>query len=142
MENVVDTNKKILGYGEKLSILIGSENGKEVIVEYHFTPVPLKEIPELEKLLDGFFDATESDEGWTEDSIKGCCELIRMSIKKMHPGVKIETIEEHFTLSGIAKAVKIVMDINDFLSEMEALKKQSAEVTVMSSMTNSKSQKR
>ena len=141
-EKVTDINKQIMGYGEKLNILVGKDDaGKDLIMEYHFTPVPLKDIPALEVLLDGFFSTTESDEGWTEESIMGCCELIHMSTKKMHPELTVETINEQFTLSGIAKAVKIVMDVNDFLSEMESLKKQSNQMTVMSSMVEAKNKK-
>lgn len=125
-------NKEILGYGSKLDILIGSDDGEEKIVQYHFTPVALKDIGELTKLLDEFFVVAEKG-AWGDKTIDISAKIIKLSIKKMHPEITLDEIKEQFTLAGIGRAISTVMDINDFLSEMEGIKQMGQKVQMASS---------
>lgn len=114
--------KEILGYGEELEVLVGvdKDTGEDDIRKYHFSPAPLKKIPALMKLLNAFFKASEKND-WNEDVIQKCSKVLKLSLEKMHPKITTEEIENNFTLGALAKGISIVMDINDFLSQMQVM---------------------
>ena len=64
-----------------------------------------------------FFDATQK-KAWNKDSLDQAANVIVLSLKRMHPDIEKDEVLEKFSLGGLAKAVKIAMDINNFLSEM------------------------
>lgn len=128
-------NSDILGYGKILKVLVGSKDGEPIIQNYHFTPVSLKDMPELNNLLDKFFKIADGiGDQWDKSALESSASIIQMSTKKMHPDLSVDQILEQFTLTGIAKAVSIVMDVNDFLSSMEALKNQSLKAEKVTSI--------
>jgi len=116
----------ILGYGKKMKIFVSKNgDGKEVeesSIELHFTPVSLKELPTLQKKLEEWSDASGKG-AFNKQAITVAAEIIRMSLKKMHSDYTTEMILETFTYGGLAKAITIVVDLNDFLSDMGELSK-------------------
>lgn len=115
----------ILGYGKKVKVMIGREdgdNGEPKIQEFHFTPVSIKDMPELEKLLQEFFNSMDGKKIGDQKSMEKAAKIIEMSMRKMHPDIKHTEIMEMFTLGAIAKVIKVVMDVNDFLAEMGEIK--------------------
>lgn len=122
MTDMEQQTNNILGYGEELEILIGvnKETGEKIIKKYHFTPVALAKIPPLMEKLDSFFQASEN-RGWNEAVIKDCAEILKMSLVKMQPEITIKEITENFGLGSLAKGISIVMDVNDFLSQMQVM---------------------
>ncbi len=119
---------QILGYGKVLEVLTGADsNNNPIIKKYHFTPAPLFEIPSLMQKLDSFFKNTEQGE-WNEQSMNECAELIKISLIKMHPDITIETIKRDFTLGGMAKAIRTVVDVSDFLAEVQEMNQMIQEV--------------
>lgn len=117
----------LLGYGKKFSVVVGfdPETKKEKIEEFHMSPVSLKDLPELQESLNSFFNATSGTSGnvWTDETIKQAGNVIVLSLKRMHPEITLDEVLEKFGLGGLAKAVKIAMDLNNFLSEMGEIKK-------------------
>jgi hypothetical protein len=113
---------EILGFGEELEVLVGvdKDTKEKLTKKYHFSPVPLKKIPALMNLLNAFFLASEKND-WNEDIIKKCSKMLKMSLEKMHPDISDEEIENNFSLGALAKGISIVMDINDFLSQMQKM---------------------
>ena len=122
MENSFQTQvDELLGYGKKLKVFIGvDKEGKEVVEEFHFCPVPLRLIPTLSAKLDEFLKAANKG-SFNESSVKVAAEIIKLSIQKVHPDVSLERVLEVFTLGTLARGIKIVMDVNDFFTEMQAL---------------------
>jgi len=122
MSEIEQQTKDILGYGEELEVLIGvdSDTGEKKFKIYHFTPVPLKLIPNLMKSLDVFFKASEKNE-WSEAVIDKSASIIKMSLIKMHPNIDNDEIKSNFGLGALAKGISIVMDVNDFLSQMQKM---------------------
>lgn len=114
----------ILGYGKKVKVMIGKngESEEPEIKEFHFTPVSIKDMPELEKLLQEFFNSMDGKKVGDQKSMEKAAKIIEMSMRKMHPDIKHDKIMEMFTLGAIAKVIKVVMDVNDFLVEMGEIK--------------------
>lgn len=111
----------ILGYGQELRVLVGvKEDGQKDIKSFHFTPVSLAEIPILMGKLDKFFVNTDFTK-WNDNDKNNAAEIVLTSLKRMHPDMTIEYVKEHFGLGIMARAIKIVMDVNDFLSEVQAM---------------------
>jgi hypothetical protein len=127
----------ILGYGKKVQVMIPGEEKDGVVqektLELHFTPVSLKDMPELQKLLAEFMGSAETNE-WNKEAIHSSARIIQLSLKKMHPKITEEEISDMFTLGGLARAVRIVMDVNDFLKEMGEMK----EMTTIATMAKKK----
>lgn len=119
---------EILGYGQELKVLVGVKDGKKDIQLFHFTPIPIAEIPVLMKKLDIFFQNSDFTK-WTPENQKNAAEIVLASLKRMHPEMTIDYVNEHFSLGIMAKAIKIVMDVNDFLSEVQAMNQTVAEAT-------------
>ena len=114
MSNNGETMEKelndILGYGKKFKIIVGvnSDNNEPLIKEYHMCPVSLKDLPELQKSLNTFFEsAGKMGNTWNDESIRQAGNLIVLSLKKMHPKIDIDEVINVFGLGGLAKAVKI-----------------------------------
>lgn len=128
----------ILGYGKELKVLVGiKENGEKDIRTFHFTPVAISQIPILMNKLNHFF--TNSDMmKWTEADKENSAEIVHMSITRMHPDITKEFISNHFGLGIIAKSIKIVMDVNDFLSEVQEMNKTMEEATKGLNIQNQK----
>ena len=117
----------ILGYGKVVKVMVGKngKDGKPDIQEFHFTPVSIKDMPELEKLLKEFFESMDGKNVGDQKAMEKAAKIIEMSMRKMHPDVKHDKIMEMFSLGAIAKVIKIVMDVNDFLTEMGEIKEMS-----------------
>ncbi len=113
---------EILGFGEELNVLIGvdKDTKEKNIKKYHFSPVSLKKIPALMNMLNVFFEASGNN-NWNEDVIEKCSKILKLSLEKMHPDITLEEIKENFSLGALAKGISIVMDVNDFLSQMQAM---------------------
>lgn len=108
----------ILGYGKKVKVMVGNKDDKEYIQEFHFTPVSLRDLPELQEKLEEFFTVMEGKTIGDEKALKVAAEIIGMSMKKMHSDIKADQILDMFSLGAIGKIISIVMDVNDFLAEM------------------------
>lgn len=113
---------QILGFGEEMEVLIGidKDTNQKNIKKYHFAPVPIKKIPTLMTLLNVFFKASESND-WSDEVVEKCAKILKMSLEKMHPEITLEEISANFSLGALAKGISIVMDINDFLSQMQVM---------------------
>jgi hypothetical protein len=126
IEEQEQQNKDILGYGKKLKVFIGKkkiddkDTDEDEYKEYHFCPVPLSDIPELTKSLDAF-GRTANNKSWSQDALKSIAKIIQLSLKKAHGEIPIETILKEFDFGSLAKSVKIAINLNDFLSEMQAI---------------------
>ncbi len=119
----------ILGFGQELKVLVGvKENGEKDIQSFHFTPVSIAEIPFLMEKLNKFFSNTDFTK-WNDEDKKNVAEIVFTSLKRMHKEITIEYVQEHFGLGIMARAIKIVMDVNDFLSEVQAMNQSIASVT-------------
>lgn len=119
----------ILGYGKELKVLIGlKEDGQKDIRIFHFTPVSIEEIPFLMQKLNKFFDNSDFMK-WTEQDKDNAAEIVHVSIKRMHPDISKDFVKANFGLGIIAKSIKIVMDVNDFLSEVQEMNKTVMEAT-------------
>lgn len=111
----------ILGFGQELKVLVGvKEDGQKDIKSFHFTPVSLSEIPILMGKLDKFFANTDFTK-WNDADKTNASEIVFTSLKRMHPEISIEYVKEHFGLGILARSIKIVLDVNDFLSEVQAM---------------------
>jgi len=130
----------ILGYGKELKVLIGIKDDgiTKDIRTLHFTPVSIEDIPHLMQKLNGFFNNTDFTK-WTNENKEDAADIIFMSVKRMHPEITKEFVKIHFGLGIIAKAVKIVMDVNDFLSEVRAMNQTILEATKGLDLTLQKS---
>lgn len=116
---------QILGYGRVLEVLIGTDDdGKEITKKYHMTPVSLKDIPVLVQNVDKFMNdfGKEDEQPFAGDSMDAIGDAIVMSLKRMHPNITKEEVLENFSLGMIGAAVEIILDMNDFLSQMTTVK--------------------
>ena len=131
LENEKQIND-ILGYGEKLKVLVGidKDTGEDILKEYHFTPVALKKIPALMKMLNVFFKSSGKSD-WNEETIEKSAKILKMSLEKMHPDIKSDEIINSFSLGSLAKGISIVMDVNDFLSQMQAMNQKMKNIAPM-----------
>jgi hypothetical protein len=129
-EIVSEEVKNILGYGQVIEMLVGidEETGKTKIEKFHFTPAPLSKISELFGLIDKI---SEIDDFTSKEFVDNGANLVKLSIERMHPKVTIEDIKNTFGLVGIMKSIKVVADINDFLSEVREINKLSKDITKM-----------
>jgi hypothetical protein len=120
------------------------ETKKPLIETYHMCPVSLKDLPKLQENLNAFFQQAQSNQGtgginsqlgvggeWTPEKISAGGKIISLSLSKMHPEITEDIAVEKFGLGGLAKAVKIAMDINNFLSEMGEIQTASTKVRMM-----------
>lgn len=122
LDNSQEQINKIMGYGQKLEVLIGkNSNGEDLLETYHFTPVSLEKIPDLSKKINLFLEKTQNGNFNDVGVLNTAAEIIKISLNKMHPNITIKEIKEKFSLGALAKAVKIIMDTNDFLTEMQAM---------------------
>lgn len=113
--------KDILGFGKEMSVLVGlTKDGKQDIKKFHFTPAPLEEIPNLMTKLNVFFEGADMTK-WTPENTQNGAEILLISLKRMHPELTVDEIKKTFSLGVMAKAVRIVMDVNDFLSELQEM---------------------
>ncbi|MHA2363872.1 MAG: hypothetical protein ACXAC7_07930 [Candidatus Hodarchaeales archaeon] len=123
---------KILGYGVEIEVAVGKDGDKVKIEKYHMCPVALRDIPALQKSLNVFMNASQSaepgKETWKESTVKEAANVVVLSLKKMHPEVTVDDVLDKFGLGGLAKAVKVAMDVNNFLSEMGEIKKGMSEI--------------
>ncbi len=123
-EEKIQEINDILGFGQKIKMLVGADaDGKEIIKTYHITPVSVSEMPIIMEKLGKFFDNADVTK-WTKENSDNAAEIILMSVKKMHPDVTLETVSKDFSLGTLARAVKVVMDINDFFTEMQQMNNQ------------------
>lgn len=121
LDKQIEEINDILGYGRQLKVLIGiGEDGKQIVKTYHFTPVSLEEIPTSMKRLNDFFNNADMTK-WTEKDSDNGAEIIMSSLKRMHPEITKDEIKKVFSLGIMAKAIRIVMDVNDFLSEVQEM---------------------
>jgi hypothetical protein len=118
---------RIMGYGKKIQLLEGvytkdegeHKAGDEKIITIHFTPNSLKELPELFKKLDSYFQA--SGKLLEIEFQEQAAEIIKMATKKMHPDFNNARIIELFGLDGLAEAIEMVVNINDFFTKMTSI---------------------
>jgi predicted glycosyltransferase len=121
---------EILGWGQELDILIGvKEDGKPDVKRFHFTPVSLSDLPKLMTNINKFSESA-SNGNFSEESVNVAAEIIHMSTKRMHPDWTIEMLKDKFGLVGLAKSIKCIMDINDFLTEMQGINQVMTKVTM------------
>lgn len=115
-KDIEDINE-LQGFGEKLSVFIGVENGEPKSKEYHIAPVPIKEIPALVKTLSEFQEAVLKAAGETlnfkEKDIKLGAKMVLMGLKRTAPDVTEEEIMENFTLGTLLKASRILIGVNN-----------------------------
>ena len=125
----------ILGYGKEIEVAIGrdGESGEIKIEKFHMCPVSLKDIPELQKSLNVFFNSSDTagKEIWNKETVEEMANVVLLSLRKMHPKVTTDEILDKFGLGGLAKAVKTALDINNFLSEMGEIQQGMAQVKKM-----------
>lgn len=115
--------KNILGYGEKLSILVGKYSkdeglhkaGDDMIKEYHVCPVSISQLGELYEYLNIFMANPNME---SKETIEAAIKIIKLSLAKMHPDITEDEIVNNFGQVSIAKVVEIASEINDFLSLM------------------------
>jgi len=113
--------KNILGYGQKLKVFIGkNEKNEDEFKEYHFCPVSLSDIPDLTKSLNEF-GKTAKNKNWTKESLETVAKIIQLSLKRAHGEIQIDTLLNEFDFGSLAKAVRIAINVNDFLSEMQTI---------------------
>lgn len=116
----------ILGYGKEIEVLFGiSDDGSKDIRKIHITPAPLSKLPELYKLID---KVTSIEDFTSDEYIKNACSLIRIATERMHPELTVEVIGEKFGLAAMMKVIRVVADVNDFLSEARETEKMVKEV--------------
>lgn len=126
---------EIMGAGKVIPTLIGIEEDGETpkIKKYHITPVSLSKLGELGKLLDDFFESTNEEKnnstGLGDDFIAKGVAVVKMSLLKMHPNIEDKEIMENFGLEGIAKAIKIIMGVNEFTKEVGEMQAQMEKMT-------------
>ena len=109
--------------------MVGKGKGGDAeIEEFHFTPVSMKDMPTLEKLLKEFFDLVGNESVGNEKAMLKAAQIIELSMKKMHPDMNSEKIIDIFSLGGVAKILSIVMDVNDFLAGMGKIKEMSNQI--------------
>jgi hypothetical protein len=120
-ENDAQVLNDILGYGKEIELLKGidKETNKKVIKKYHLAPVSLAKMPKLTTLLNKFFDG--DDDEFSDERINIAGEILKLSLEKMHPDITVEEILDSFTLGTLSKGIRYVVDLNDFLSEMQKL---------------------
>jgi hypothetical protein len=136
MENQTEkTFNEILGFGKVLNIFCGiDDEGNNIVRKVHITPVPLRDLPKAEKLVNTFLSVqdelsrvnevtSENDKVTPEERYdilseklyNAGSELIMLSSRKVHPDLDKEEIMSFFPLSAVAEAIDIILDINDFL---------------------------
>lgn len=116
----------ILGYGKEIEVLFGlNEDGSKDIKKIHITPAPLSKLPKLYELID---KVTSIEDFTSEEYIANACLLIKMATERMHPELTVEVIGEKFGLASMMKVIRVVADVNDFLSEARETEKMVKEV--------------
>lgn len=114
---------KILGYGEKLKVFNGkNKDGDDTVIVYHFCPVTLSDLPNMIEALNTFGSVSESKSFSDSLALESAAKIIQLSLKKAHGEISIQDILNQFSLSDLAKAIKISLSLNDFLSEMQTIK--------------------
>lgn len=131
--------EELTGTGEAVRAMVGfdSEKGEIITETFYIAPVALKDIPKMAKALEDFMSLAQDME--TEEQTlatlqkdevqKKAAEIIHMSVSRFHPDLKIEEIENKFTLGALGRVVRIAMDVNDFFTQMVKIEKMAKEAT-------------
>lgn len=113
--------KNILGYGEKLRVFDGQDDdGNDKFIEYHFCPASISDLPDMIEAINDFGSITANN-SFTKEGMAAACKVLQISLKKAHGEIPVETLMEQIGLGGLAKAIRIALSLNDFLSEMQAI---------------------
>lgn len=117
-----DQFNDVLGYGKIVKVDTGDKEKfpEDGIAELHFTPVPLKMMPELLEAINNFSQKAGAG-NWDKPAIDSSIEIIHLSLQKYHKDITKDEIGEWFDLGGLAHVVRIAIDMNRFLEEMETV---------------------
>lgn len=110
----------VLGHGKIVKVDTGDKEkfAPDGIAELHFTPVVLNKMPELIDAINNFSKKAGSG-SWDKDAINSSLDIIHLSLQKYHKDIAKEEIGEWFDIGGLAYVVRIAIDMNRFLEEME-----------------------
>ena len=122
-----DNDKELLD--DDIDLIIGEV--KKVKVRgrvYKVSAASISELKLLGKLIGKIHDIDLDVSGKEEELIPyelkvTMAKIIKMGIKRDHPDITIEEIMDEFPLSSFPVIFKIMLDLNDFLSEMEGVKR-------------------
>jgi len=97
---------------------------------YRILPSPLEDFPTLIEKLNEFncLEVNKADGKSIDHQRKRMqvmAEIIFFGLKETHKDITVEQVKKEFTLSDFPKALKIIMDLNDFFAEMKGIKLQS-----------------
>jgi len=125
-ENSVDDITAFVGEVKNVSV-----KGKI----YKVSACSMADMPKLQKLLLEFekIDNVKANTELMVDqkSLNLMAKIIRMGIKEHHPDIDEEKILQSFSLGAFPVIVQIIMDLNDFLLGMGALRQQGTIVEQM-----------
>lgn len=126
--------KKILGYGEKIEVFVGveevrKENSDEVEKKekfeiFHVCPTPLEYLGELGEAIEAF---SSQDNLYSPETKDSAIKIIQYSLIKAHGMLDAGELSKKFDLHSALKMTKIAISVNDFLAEMEEIKKMNQE---------------
>lgn len=112
MENKIDDLDVIVGEIKKVKVC-----GKI----YSISPTKFGELKKLGKLISQLDEdeAVEDNEIIADRQVNLMCEIVHMGLKNEHPDMTIEKVKKEFTLLSFPPIYKIMLELNDFFSEMK-----------------------
>lgn len=117
LEVDIEALETLQGFGRKINVFLKMENGKAKYKSYHIAPCPIKDIPELTKLIMKFHDAAEKAEKglgtFTSKDTEAGAKMVLMGLSKTMPEVKVDEILENFSFGVMIQASQILIDLND-----------------------------
>lgn len=135
IQDAQDSINNIMGYGKVIKVLTGLyqeddekhgiKKGDKKIETFHMTPSSLINIPKTINKLEVFLD--NAGNIGDEKAMDAASDLIVESLKKMHPNITKREVKEKFGLVGLVSAIKYVLEINDFLSQIRQIQDQLTE---------------
>ncbi len=124
LEKDVDDLTILQGFGKKLNVFMSMKDGKPQYKVYHIAPAPIKDIPELTKLIFQFQEAATKAEkqgqGFKEKDVKAGAQMVMMGLKKTMPEVEEEEIMENFSFGVMIQASTILIDVNDLGTQIDS----------------------
>jgi hypothetical protein len=124
LEVDVESLEILQGFGEKINVFTGMKDGKAQSKAYHIAPVPIKDVPELTKLIMNFQKAAERVEGGNGGfTMKDCsngAKMIMMGLKKTMPDIEEDEVMENFSFGTMIRTSQILIDLNDLGTQVDS----------------------
>ena len=115
-------NENVKDDGSVITAIVGESKKIKIKDEiYTISACPVAELPLLQKKL-GQLERIQSGDEINEETLKVMAEIAVMGLKEHHPDMTVEKIMKKFSLGAFPVIIRIMLDLNDFLSGMQELR--------------------